>query len=597
MERAWWWKFLMWGGITVLAALYLGPSIPEPYNKKVPAFVTQLFTKKIQPGLDLQGGLHLVYSVDVNKAIGAKVDRVASDIEERLSQKIKGFKVDREGRDEILFTITPPSDAAKLDDEVLGAHRNAVDEVSRDNATGQIRFRLDPDQVAEIKEFALRQGIETIRGRVDKFGVAEPTILKRGEDIVIELPGLKPEDFERIKTIIGKTAQLEFKLVDDGSEYMTKVAASVTPGGKITVVPEPWTDKNGTQHNNISLRAKEQKDLVDFFAGLTGELEVPKDREFGVEQIADTNPDGSEVADKTQTSWRAYLLHRRAAVTGEYLAAADLSWDQQTNRPEVAFTMDRQGAVLMERLTGQNVGRKMAIVLDGKINSAPEIQSQIGERGRITLGGFGDPFKVQQEAKDLVSVLRSGSLPAPLTKSFETQVGPTLGGDTVADAKWAMVIGALAVVFFMLIYYRTAGFIANIAMVLNIVFMLAILAAFEASLTLPGIAGLVLAVGMAVDANIIIYERIREELRAGKSARSAVDAGFARAFWTVFDAHVTNLMAGVVLYSYGSGPIRGFAITLVIGILSNIATAVYMSRWMFELMLGRRGVVKQTISI
>jgi preprotein translocase subunit SecD len=585
----------MWGGITVLAVLYLGPSIPEPYNKRVPAFVNRIFTKKIQPGLDLQGGLHLVYSVNIEKAIASKVDRIASDLEERLALKTKGFKIDREGRDEILFTFTPPSDAAKLDDKVLDNYRNAFDEVSRDNGTGQVRLRLDPDQVAEVKEYALRQGIETIRGRVDKFGVAEPTILKRGDDIVIELPGLKPEDFERIKQIIGRTAQLEFKLVDDGSEYMTKVAASVTQGGKITVVPEPWTDKNGTQHNNISLRTPIRKDLEDFANGLTGELEVPKDREFGYEEIQENNPDGTEAVGKTV--WRAYLLHRRASVTGEYLAAADLSWDQQTNRPEVAFTMDRQGAVLMERLTGQNVGRKMAIVLDGKINSAPEIQSQIGERGRITLGGFGDPFKVQQEAKDLVAVLRSGALPAPLTKSYETQVGPTLGVDTVSDAKWAMFIGAFAVVLFMLVYYRTAGLIANIAMVLNVVFMLAILAAFEAALTLPGIAGLVLAVGMAVDANIIIYERIREELRAGKSARSAVDAGFSRAFWTVFDAHVTNLMAAVVLYSYGSGPIRGFAVTLVIGILSNIATAVYMSRWMFELMLGRRGVVKQTISI
>jgi len=585
----------MWGGITVLAVLYLGPSIPAPYDQKVPAFVKRIFTKKIQPGLDLQGGLHLVYSVDIDKAIGAKVDRIASDIEERLAVKTKGFKIDREGRDEILFTFTPPSDSAKLDDKVLDNYRNAVDEISRDSGAGQVRLRLDPDQAAEVKEYALRQGIETIRGRVDKFGVAEPTILKRGDDIVIELPGLKPEDFERIKQIIGRTAQLEFKLVDDGAEYMTKVAASVTQGGKITVVPEPWTDKNGTQHNNISIRTPVRTDLEAFVAGLTGELEVPKDREFGYEEIQASSPDGTEVVGKTV--WRAYLLHRRASVTGEYLAAAELSYDQQTNRPEVAFTMDRQGAVLMERLTGQNVGRKMAIVLDGKINSAPEIQSQIGERGRITLGGFGDPFKAQQEAKDLVAVLRSGALPAPLTKSYESQVGPTLGADTVADAKWAMLIGAFAVVLFMLIYYRTAGVIANIAMMLNVVFMLAILAAFEAALTLPGIAGLVLAVGMAVDANIIIYERIREELRAGKSARSAVDAGFSRAFWTVFDAHVTNLMAAVVLYSYGSGPIRGFAVTLVIGILSNIATAVYMSRWMFELMLGRRGVVKQTISI
>jgi preprotein translocase subunit SecD len=211
--------------------------------------------------------------------------------------------------------------------------------------------------------------------------------------------------------------------------------------------------------------------------------------------------------------------------------------------------------------------------------------------------GFGDPFQLQQEAKDLVAVLRSGALPAPLRKTFETQVGPTMGRDSIEKAKFSMLIGAAAVVLFMLIYYRFAGVIANIAMILNMLFMVAILAAFEASLTLPGIAGLVLTIGMAVDANIIIYERIREELRNGKSPRSAVDAGFARAFWTVFDAHVTNFVAGVVLYSYGSGPIRGFAVTLLVGIITNLVTSYWLSRWMFDLVVGRRGVTPATLSI
>jgi protein-export membrane protein SecD len=266
-------------------------------------------------------------------------------------------------------------------------------------------------------------------------------------------------------------------------------------------------------------------------------------------------------------------------------------------RPEVSFTMNRQGSDMMEKLTGENVGRKMAIVLDDKITSAPVIESKIGERGRITMGGYGDPFKLQQEVKDLVAVLRSGALPAPLKKSFETQVGATMGQDSIDKAKFSMMIGAIAVVLFMLIYYRMAGFIANLAMVLNMLFMVAILAAFEASLTLPGIAGLVLTIGMAVDSNIIIYERIREELRHGKSPRTAVDAGFQRAFWTVFDAHVTNFVAGIVLYSYGSGPIRGFAVTLLVGIVSNLLTSVWISRWMFDLIVGRRGSVPVTLSI
>jgi preprotein translocase subunit SecD len=239
----------------------------------------------------------------------------------------------------------------------------------------------------------------------------------------------------------------------------------------------------------------------------------------------------------------------------------------------------------------------MAVLLDDQINSAPVIEGRIGARGRITLGGFGDPFQLQQEAKDLVGVLRSGALPAPLHKTFETQVGPTMGSDSVKKAKFSMVLGAVAVILFMLIYYRFAGLIANVAMILNLLYMVAILAAFEASLTLPGIAGLVLTVGMAVDANIIIYERIREELRLGKSPRTAVDAGFKRAFWTVFDAHVTNFVAGVVLYSYGSGPIRGFAVTLLVGIITNLFTSYWLSHWMFDALVARRGAARATLSI
>src|SRR5450759_2951025 len=445
-----------------------------------------------------------------------------------------------------------------------------------------------------VEETALRQAIETIRGRVDKFGVAEPTIIKKGTDIVVELPGAKAEEFERIKSIIGRTAQLEFKIVDDGSDYMKKVAASVPKEGAITVSPESWTEKHaGTQHEDVYLRAKEKdRDVLSkFIASLSGDLAVPNDREIALELMSPR-----EASEGTPDRYyRSYLLKKRAGVTGEYLAMADESWDEM-GKPEVSFTMNRQGANMMEKLTGENVGRKMAVILDEKITSAPVIESKIGERGRITMGG-GDPFKMQQEVKDLVGVLRSGALPAPLKKSFETQVGATMGQDAIDKAKFSMGIGAMAVILFMVIYYRVAGFIANLAITLNMLFMIAILAAFEASLTLPGIAGLVLTIGMAVDSNIIIYERIREELRLGKSPRTAVDAGFQRAFWTVFDAHVTNFVAGIVLYSYGSGPIRGFAVTLLVGIVTNLLTSVWISHWMFEVLVNRRGTVRSTLSI
>jgi preprotein translocase subunit SecD len=503
--------------------------------------------------------------------------------------------VQREGRDDIIVKFKKPADVDKLDQEILRPHRNELDEVERNRSAGTVRLRLDSDQVADIEDSALRQGIETIRNRVDKFGVAEPTIIKKNNDIIVELPGLKTQaDFDRVKSIIGRTAQLEFKIVDDDADdYMKKVLTKMAKDGPVTYGVDEWSGmESGARHDNIYLKAAKKEDLEKFLSTLTGDTALPPDREWGLEEV--TRPQEGEAA--PEKAWWAYLLKKRAQVTGEYLANADESWDEM-GRPEVSFTMDRKGAELMGKLTGENVDRKMAIVLDEKVTSAPRIESKISDRGRITMGGSTDPMALQQEVKDLIAVLRSGALPAPLKKSFETQVGPTLGEDAVHKAKFSMGIGAIAVVLFMLIYYRLSGVIANIAMILNMLFMVAILAAFEASLTLPGIAGLVLTIGMAVDANIIIYERIREELRLGKSPRTAVDAGFSRAFWTVFDAHVTNFVAGVVLYSYGSGPIRGFAVTLLIGIITNLLTSVWISRWMFDLVVGRRGAMPATLSI
>jgi preprotein translocase subunit SecD len=377
---------------------------------------------------------------------------------------------------------------------------------------------------------------------------------------------------------------------------MKKVAGAVKPDSGVEVKADFWTEKDsGKQHEDTYLYSKTRDALAKFVATLSGDLAVPADHEIGYEELQSRNTDTGEI--NPDKAWRTYYLHKRVQLTGEYLVNADQTWDQQTGRPEISYEMDNAGGSLNERLTGDNIGRKMAIVLDDKINSAPVIEGRIGKRGRITLGGFGDPFALQNEAKDLVSVLRSGALPAPLRKTFETQVGPTMGRDAVEKAKFSMIIGAVAVVLFMIIYYRLAGVIAVFAMMLNMLFMIAILAAFEASLTLPGIAGLVLTIGMAVDANIIIYERIREELRLGKSVRTAVDAGFGRAFWTVFDAHVTNFVAGVVLYSYGSGPIRGFAVTLLVGIVTNLFTSYWLSHWMFDALVGRRGVARSTLSI
>jgi len=597
MDRSWVYRVVLYLLVTVVAAVFLIPTFASWAGKddSVPAFLQKHLQKKILLGLDLQGGLHLVYEVQVDKAVSDKADRLAGDIENKLvkDKKIRSSDVhaDRVGRDEILMKFTNPADAKKLDRELLKEWRKNLFEDGRDEAKGEVKLKIDSDYIDELRDYAVRQGVETIRNRVDKLAVSEPTIIRKGTDIIVELPGLKPDDFERVKNLIGRTAQLEFKMNDDGSEYMKKLAG-VAAGKKsefpgIEVGHDGWTEKDsGVSHSDVYLRAKDKGELERFLASLSEADAVPGDHEIGFEQMMSKDDDGGTTPDK---HWRTYYLHRRAELTGEYITDAEVNWDPQTGRPEVSITFDHEGANLFEKISGASIGRKMAIILDEKINSAPVIESRIGGgRARITMGGFSDPFQLQQEAKDLVAVLRTGALPAPLKKTFETQVGPTLGRDAVDKAKFSMIVGALAVILFMLIYYRLSGLIANIAMSLNILYQLAILAALGATLTLPGIAGVVLTIGMAVDANIIIYERIREELRAGKSVHGAVSSGFDRAFWTVFDAHVTNLVAGIVLYSYGTGPIRGFAVTLIIGVIANLFTSVWLSRAMFDFVVQRR---------
>jgi preprotein translocase subunit SecD len=598
MDRSWVYRSTLYTLITLAALVLLAPTISAwtGHEDRLPPWFTKHVDKRIMLGLDLQGGLHLVYEVQVDKAVSDKADRLASDIEEKLrkDKHVKDVHADRNGRDEIIMTFKDPNDAKKLDRDLLKDYRKNLYEESRDNAKGEVKLRIDQDYVEELRDYAVRQGVETIRNRVDKLAVSEPTIIRKGNDIVVELPGLKPEDFERVKKQIGRTAQLEFKMEDDGSEYMKKISGLAVakkaefPG--IEIGRDAWSEKDsGQPHSDVYLKDKDKGELERFFASLKGDDAVPSDHEIGYEQTERGGSDDEDSATKPEKKWRTYYLHRRAELTGEYIQDAEVSWDQQTGRPEVSLTFDNQGASLFEKATSANIGRKMAIILDEKINSAPVIESRIGGgHARITMGGFQDPFQLQNEAKDLVAVLRTGALPAPLKRTHEMQVGPTLGKDAVDKAKFSMIVGSLLVIFFMLIYYRVSGLIADIAMVLNIVYQLAILAALGATLTLPGIAGVVLTVGMAVDANIIIYERIREELRAGKSARGAVEAGFGRAFWTVFDAHVTALVAGIVLYSYGTGPIRGFAVTLMIGIVANLFTSVWLSRSMFDFLVNRR---------
>lgn len=583
MERSWWWKSIGIFFLTLLAVAYLLPTVVG--ESRLPSWYTKHIKAKLQLGLDLRGGIQLVYEVEMDKAVSDKADRLAADIEDRL-RKDKNIKAKliREGRDDIVITFSKVSDIGVMDKKFMASYRNTLTEMDRNDKAGTIRLRMDENYVKEIQDYAQRQAIETIRGRVDKFGVAEPSILSKGKDIVVELPGLTKNDFDRIKNVIGRTAQLEFKIVDDTGDFMKKVADKVPSQGPIQVRSESY---DGKQHGTVSyvyLQSKDKSALEKFIEGLPAQgLAIPKTHEIllGEEQAKDEK--GNDLPDKM---WITYYLYRRAELTGDYISDAEVQWDERTGRPEVGLTFDHNGASIFERVSGDHIGERMAIILDNRINSAPVLQSRIGGgRARITLGGFKDPFKLQQEAKDLVAVLRAGALPAPLRKTFETQLGASLGEDAVRKGTLAFIVATILVVLFMIYYYHLSGFIADLGLIFNVIFIMAIMAAFQASLTLPGIAGIVLTLGMAVDANVIINERIREEIRSGKTPRSAVETGYNRAFWTIFDSQLTTAIAGFVLLQYGTGPLKGFAVTLLIGILCSVFTAVWVTRIFVDLIV------------
>ncbi|MFH0899583.1 MAG: protein translocase subunit SecD [Pseudomonadota bacterium] len=634
MERALRWKTITLAVLVILSIVYLIPSAVGE-SSQLPGWFSRVFSKKVQLGLDLQGGLHIVYGVDLDKAVDDKAAELRRDLEAKLAESSIKATVETPRNPLGAVIIVPAGDEekGKIDKAFLTDYEEVL--TSFDCPAGKenaICNRVSPDYADRIKESALEQAIRTIKDRIDRYGVAEPTIIKKGEDIIVELPGLNEEETERLKRIIDRTAQLEFKIVDDGSAYAKKLAekASADEVAKekgIGVETDAWeAEETETRHSDVFLTAKDRKVFLareeaekhgcyrkdkeapggkyeclitgrtaiqEYLDSLGAELKLDDDHQIGYEEM--TPREANQIA--PEKTWRTYYLHRTSELTGTAVSRADVSWNPTTGRPEVLVAFNRFGAKRFGELTTANVGRKMAIILDDRINSAPIIQTSItGGRSTITMGGS-DPLVMQRESEDLVNVLRTGALPAPLKEMSSSLVGPMLGQDAIDRAKLSMMVGAVLVIALMLYFYRFSGVIANFAMAMNIAFQLSILAALQATMTLPGIAGLVLTIGMAVDSNIIIFERIREELRSGKSIRGAVDAGFSRAFWTVFDAHVTNFVAAFVLMEYGTGPIRGFAIMLLIGVVCNLFTSTWASRLLFEHYLGRKRTAGATISI
>ncbi len=521
-------------------------------------------------GLDLQGGLLLQYHVYVDRAVQDRLERIERDIAERFENERPGIDVNvrhARGDTHIDITFGNSADRDLLDDDFL-LHFQQLNRV--DMSATQVRLVMDEDYIDETKGFAVEQAIETIRSRVDALGVAEPTIARQGlSDIVVQLPGIRDEDVERAKRLIGQTAQLRFQMVDDSgtNTYFNQFRGQL---------PEGFALRN-IDGGYLSITHRDKDMLVRLLDG-----RVPDDRVIGFQHHPVYIDREEGIIDETQSYWKTYLIYRETEVTGDYIQDARVAIDQQFNRPYVALNFDARGAELFAETTTNYVGQRFAIMMDDEVVSAPVINEPItGGRARITMGSMRSFTEIQEEAQDLVISLRHGALPAPLELQFETLVGPTLGQDSIDSSILALLVGSALVIIFMLFYYKVSGFISTIALTMNLILIMAGLAWLGAVLTLPGFAGIILTVGMAVDANVIIYERIREEYVLGKPMRESINEGFNKAYSAVFDANITTGLAALVLMHYGTGPIRGFAVTLLVGIACTLFTAVYVTRLFF----------------
>ena len=528
------WRLIIYAAITLFAILLFLPTLtsqlPSWYTKVIPS-------DKIRLGLDLQGGMHLILEVEAEKAVESYVERIKNNLKDDLKDKgVPVGKLEREKSNQIVLEISGEKERWE---KILSQRYGMMQELSSsalDKGIWRVALVLDSRQADQIKKNAIDQALETIRNRIDQFGVSEPEITLQGTDrILIQLPGIK--DPERAKSLIGRTALLEFKLVDEEGNFEEALKGNV-PEGDIILYQRSVDPKTG-----------------------------------GVKKIP-------------------YLLKEKTLMTGEVLKDARVALDSEFHEPYISLEFDDIGAKLFEQITGANVKRRLAIILDESVYSAPVIQERIaGGRAQIT-GRF-----TTDEASELAIVLRAGALPAPVKIIEERTVGPSLGQDSIRMGINSVLVSALLIVFFMIFYYRISGVIADIALILNIIFVFAVLSirGVGATLTLPGIAGLVLSIGMAVDANILIHERIKEELRWGKTIRAAVDQGYHRAFSAILDSNVTTLIAAIFLYQFGTGPVRGFAVTLFWGISANMFTAVFVTRWVFDYLTLKVRIKKLSI--
>lgn len=524
------WRISLVFIFVLLSFLYLTPTLLA----KLPSWWGGLLPKdKIHLGLDLQGGTHLVLEVDTQKAVEGSLDIVATDLEDTLNSKNLHFKrIVRTGSDKISVLVYEKDTAA------------AVQKLLKDKYPGYeltppydeggfvaLNLRISEKDAQDRKDKAVAQALETIRNRIDQFGVSEPVIQREGlNHIVVQMPGIK--DPQRAIDLIGKTARLEFKMV---REDIQPSSSSIPDDAEL-------------------LKEK----TVDQVTGAVNEIPM--------------------------------VLQKKSLITGDLLTDAQVRIDSQFNQPYVAIEFNSLGAKLFDQVTAANVGKRFAIVLDNNIYSAPVIRERISGGSAQISGNF-----TEKTAADLAIVLRAGALPAPVKIIQNETVGPSLGQDSINKGLMAGLIGVLLVVFFMGLYYKLSGLIADFGMILNILFLMGSLSALGATLTLPGIAAIVLLIGMSVDSNVIIFERIRDELRLGKTPKAALDAGYDKAFLTIMDSHITTLITAAVLFQFGTGPVKGFAVSLSLGVIINLFTSLIGTKVIFDQFLHKGTVKKLSI--
>ncbi|MDD5642415.1 MAG: protein translocase subunit SecD [Syntrophales bacterium] len=543
-------KFLFLFLLTVLAIIFVLPSL----TGGLPAWWERHVSRGLNLGLDLKGGMHLILQVDMDQAVGNYLGRTASELKELAAKRGLDLKLSDVSKQTLPITLTNKDEQAAF--QRLMKEEFPLLEVAgpqRQDRGLVFDLKLKPEEVKQLQERTLSQTLEVLRNRIDQFGVTEPVLVRQGaENIVVQLPGI--QDPLRALDLIGQTAQLEFKLVDDKAGVdLPELIGQALKTGRL---------KPGYSGEELNQALASQ---------------IPADDEVHIEKRV--NRDTGRV-EKTPL-----LLKKKVLLTGADIKDAKSRPDEY-GQYAVHFEWNSRGAKEFSEITGANIGRRLAIILDNVVQSAPVIQSRIGAQGVIT-GSF-----TPQEAADLAIVLRAGALPAAVKIVQNVTVGPTLGADSIHKGVVSGLVGTFLVVFFMIFYYRFSGVVANYALVLNTIMLLGVLSLLNATLTLPGIAGIILSIGMAVDSNVLVYERMREEFQSGKPLKAGIDGGYGKAFLTIIDSHVTTLITACALFLFGTGPIKGFAVTLSLGVVLNLFTALFGTRVVYDWLILKRWLKK-----